>query len=1457
MIGLLIVLLSIPAVQSNLAQRITKSVNKKYGTSIYVDKLGIKWNGDINLKGIYIQDHHQDTLIYARSAATSVLSARKVMNENFELGAITLDDGRFFMKRYKGEDSDNISIFSKKFIPKTPSAGGTFLMSSSRIEVSDGHFRYTDEELSSPVVVDYQNLNARLEDFNLEGAVINTHIDDLSFSAAQGYEITSLEGDLHYDSDAIRLMDFDVKTPYSYVEGNLEMDTSGDKMSDFTNLVEIKAAFAKAEISSNDIAPFYKGFSKDVAFYLEGGMSGTLNDFESKNLWVRGLNNSILQGDVQFKNLLNDQEIWINGNYKELRTSYYDLKKLMPATFKTLPKELTTLGAVRFKGKNLVTENTLVTQGQFITTLGKANVNVTLSDFQNTKNAIYKGHVALKDFDLGTFIGDKRVGTITTDVDIDGKGFIQESLETRITGTIDNVTYKEYTYRGITLFGNLNAPKFNGEILIADKNVKGSLNGLIDVSKQINSYDFEADIDYLNLHELGFVKDSISVLKGSVVMDMKGTGIEDAAGTLNFIDASYKTSVDTYFFKDFDVTSSFDEKNVRTIAINSSDIIDGSVEGIFKFKEVVPLFKNALGSLYTNYQPEVLTESQFMYFDFAINSKIVEVFVPEIRLEPETIIKGGVVSDDAEFKLTFKSPRIEAYGYKASSIEIKVDNQNPLFNTYIAADSIDTGFYAVSDFNLINVTLKDTLFMKSEFKGGERLADNYDLSLYHTINKEGNSVLGLQKSNILFKDNPWFINEKNDSKNRVIFDNSFKDISIETIVLSHQDERIDLQGEIKGSTYKDIKAEFTNVDLRKITPTIDNLKLDGRVDGKLDVLQKNGSYYPNSTVSIDKLSVNEYLLGVLDLKVAGNTSLTQYDVSSSLRNANFEALEATGTIDASSNDAAIDLDVVLRDFNLAPFDALGQDVISNLRGLASGTAKITGDYKSPEINGSLQLKDGGMKIPYLNTDFDFVGISNVALRDQRFVFNAVQLQDVKYRTLGELNGKISHQNFTQWDLDLNINTDRLLVLDTQEELGALYYGTAFISGEATIKGPTDNLVIDVLAETEPGTVFYVPIDDSEALGDLSYIHFLSPEEKEARINGEIVNVQEIKGLSVNFDLDIDTDALIEVVVDQENGSVLKGKGAGLLLIELDTNGKFKMYGDFAVFDGTFLFKYGGIVQKAFKVREDSNIRWDGVPTEAQLDISAIYKAEANPSILLENPSINRKIPVDVIINLKEQLLQPEITFEIEFPNISSSVRSELEFRLNDRNTRELNAISLVSQGVFLSETSISAAAAVNNLLETTSSVLSNILFSDDDSIFDVGLDLVQGDSTPDIQSAGRVGFTLSTQITNRVLINGKVGVPTGGLSESVIVGDVEVDFLLNEEGSLRAKVFNRQSDIQFIGETEGYTQGAGISYSVDFNSFKGLIRKIFTGKADEALKELSDKSKTPLKAGPDNVSFQN
>ena len=117
----------------------------------------------------------------------------------------------------------------------------------------------------------------------------------------------------------------------------------------------------------------------------------------------------------------------------------------------------------------------------------------------------------------------------------------------------------------------------------------------------------------------------------------------------------------------------------------------------------------------------------------------------------------------------------------------------------------------------------------------------------------------------------------------------------------------------------------------------------------------------------------------------------------------------------------------------------------------------------------------------------------------------------------------------------------------------------------------------------------------------------------------------------------------------------------------------------------------------------------------------------------------------------------------------------------------------------------------------------------DNDKLNFGLSYEQGilDRTTDIQTENRLGVTLSTQISDRVLLNGRVGVPVGGVSETVVAGDVEVQILLNEEGTLSAKIFNRENEIQqFLADRQGYTQGVGLSYQVDFDSFKELMRKI-------------------------------
>ena len=139
--------------------------------------------------------------------------------------------------------------------------------------------------------------------------------------------------------------------------------------------------------------------------------------------------------------------------------------------------------------------------------------------------------------------------------------------------------------------------------------------------------------------------------------------------------------------------------------------------------------------------------------------------------------------------------------------------------------------------------------------------------------------------------------------------------------------------------------------------------------------------------------------------------------------------------------------------------------------------------------------------------------------------------------------------------------------------------------------------------------------------------------------------------------------------------------------------------------------------------------------------------------------------------------------------------------------------------------------------------LTNDILGGDNGNLNLGLDLELAQNTPDIQTNNRVGVTLQTKINDRILVNGKVGVPFGSASQTVISGDVQIDLLLNEDGTLRAKVFNRENSIRNFGEEIGYTQGVGLSYNVEFDSFKELLQIIFTGKNKKKKKAKNETKK--------------
>ena len=1441
---ILILLLSIPTVQTSLGKYVTDKVNEKYGTNINIDRVGIQFNGDVELKDILIKDHYADTLVAVKELNTSVISFKNLSQNKFSFGDIDVYDLYLNIKTYKGEKDSSLDIFTESFDSDQKSEN-KFLLSSSDVSIENSIIKVTDQNKEKERILLLKNFNLNATNFVIFGPDVTTRVNTLNFIDARGVEVNNMSANFKYSLSEMRLDDLKIVTDNSDIKADLIFKHNRG-LRNFTDSVQINAKFNNSKVYLNELNKFYNEFGVNQYVNFSADITGTLNNMNTQNVQLKGSRRTELRGDLNFKNLFNKEEnnFVMDAEFEQLSSTYTDLKSMLPNVLgNALPSSLERLDRFTIKGNSQITSKTVLTDIEIATSLGIIISDLQLSEIDDIDNALYVGNIILDEFDVGQFIEDKNVGKMSLNADVNGRGFTLENLNTLVEGDIYNFSYNDYYYSDVDVSGTVINKIFNGKLETQDEHVDLDFNGLIDFTKDIYNYDFVADVRFADLNALNFVeRDSVSVFKGLVDMKMQGTSLDNAVGSVNFKNTLYKNQEDEYYFEDFSISSSFKE-DIRTLKINSPDIIEGELKGRYNVRELVKLTENSLGSLYNNYSAHVIGVEQVVDFNFKIYSKIAEVFYPELNFGSNTTIRGHIESNAKNFNILFRSPKISFEKNQASDIRVTVDNNNPLFNTLIEVAKFDSDTYNIKDFSLVNVTKNDTLYVRSEFNGGKTYNDHFDLNMYYTINKDKKSVVGFDKSKINFKGNDWFINESQNRLNTISFKKDFTDIVFSELKMTHQNEKIELNGKVIDALNKDIDLSFNDIALEKVLPEIDNLSLEGNLNGNLDIVQTDGAYLPQSNMVIDNLKVNEVNLGSFDALIKGNESLTNYLVNIGLKNDTSESLRIYGDLDVISNNSRIDLDVAFDRFSLVPLNPFGGENITNIRGLVNGKAKVIGSLSRPDISGELTLNNAGMSIPYLNIDYKLEDDTKVKLSQQSFNFINVQLTDNEFFSKADLNGSVSHVNFSNWALDLHLDSDRLLVLNTVDDDEKLYYGTAFVDGSIDLVGPTDQLVIGAEVASEEGTIFKIPLKDTQTLSDVNYIHFLSPEEKRAQAKGEEITIESIKGLELDFDLTVNENADIEIVIDKSTGSTIRGKGNGGLLAQINTNGKFNMFGDFFVTEGTYNFNYQGVIQKAFKVKPGGTLLWEGDPLSADINIQAVYDdIEANPSILLDNP-INRSIPVEVQIDLTGSLEQPNLDYQLSFPRVNSNLNSELQYRLNDKASREFQAISLLVTGSFRNDLSNLGTSDIYGLVSDRINAILNDLISSDGGNLDFNFAFEAGENNPDFQTGDRFITGVSAQISDKILVNGRVGVPIGGVTETVVAGDVEIQVLLNEERTLTLNIFNRENTIRNFGEQIGYTQGIGVSWNVEFDNFKELMHKLFKPNEKKTIIEEEQNSK--------------
>jgi hypothetical protein len=352
--------------------------------------------------------------------------------------------------------------------------------------------------------------------------------------------------------------------------------------------------------------------------------------------------------------------------------------------------------------------------------------------------------------------------------------------------------------------------------------------------------------------------------------------------------------------------------------------------------------------------------------------------------------------------------------------------------------------------------------------------------------------------------------------------------------------------------------------------------------------------------------------------------------------------------------------------------------------------------------------------------------------------------------------------------------------------------------------------------------------------------------------------KKFRGFEMELDLDITEDAVVQMIFDPKLGDGIKTSGRGSLRILMDQSSGLTMYGDVELTEGEYLFTLQNVINKRFEIEPGGEIKFNGSPTDATVDLEAIYTTRTAPYNLYpgdpsEEEALKKRIPVECRLKLQGELQSPTISTGIEMPTAEPNMRDLLENATSTEEELMKQFLSLLVINNFYSVSGYGGqdAGAMNSGVAgvTASELLSNQLtnwlsqISDD---FDIGVNYRPGDEV----TSDEVELALSTQLLDdRVIISGNVDVggqetnpSSGAASNPYIVGDFDVEFKLTDNISLIA--FNRARD-ELLYETAPYKQGVGISYREEFNDLAHLKNRYREGLFNRKKKKKNKKSTNP------------
>lgn len=1472
----IVIAIQTPYVQNYITQKVLNSLNNQFGTSISVESVDIDFFGDVNLYKVKAKDHKELEFIQIPQLTANISLWGILRNSNdIKIEQLDLINANVQVLTYEGDSISNFIQFIDKFVVGESEEDSEFKIRGD-IRISDSKLSIINYNLepNHQVWLDAENFNAVIEDVSVSGSTYKANIENLAFEAeknAEKFKLERLSSTFEMNDRGILLDNLYLTTQSSNFEGyfHLKYD-SIQAFDDFGNKV-IWVVQLKEDnyFGYKDLRYFVPDWSKDEKIMISGNVQGPLNQLNAQNLIISNGNTFLKTGNINVGQLLNSS-FDFQTDYLEAQSSYQDLIRILPDDIAVnLTDFLSKFGDFDYKGALHLDENKVIADGIAKTALGEAELLLNLYDY-NGNQPIYNGNLKTSRFDLKRLTDTPELGFVAGNLNFDGKGFDLSSLRIQTRGNIQYLDLLGDRYRNVYVNGILNRQKFDGTLSLNDPNAKLNYVGIFDFSSPNFAMDFTSKVDYINLNHFGITDRENSWLKGNIVGNASFSDLNDMVGQIQVSELAFNSDSVNVEVPLANLSLENVSPAVRKATLDFPGFAFAEIEGQFQLQEVPQVFQNGLGQFLVNYEKREVASGQSFLFQVNIQDNLLAYFVPELYVQPNTNIIGFTNNDEELFELSLNSPFVQYLEYKADSIDLNITTLNDRAFK-LEAKKIDIQNYLLQDLKVQGNRLNDTLRADAHFYAGDHREGEFNLNFYQTFGDNMELKTGFAPSSIQIENQLWQINPNNErNRNYAVLDFDNNQFSIHDILFQSENQFVRINGEYLNDDNFSLDADLENVDLSKVIPSsvLGELQLEGIANGNVDIIKTIDELKPVADLRIDSIKMNGFEIGNFVTNATYEIENQIFNIQGSLDRDNVNTLFLTGEIDNKGATPNVDMVASLSDFNVNILSVFLDEVLTDWKGTLSGDVSVKGNPMNPSISGFVAANDIGFKMVYLGTTYHMMGENDFILQKEPGTSGYLTLPDVEFteqtsRTHGIVDGLLIFSDLSNWFMDLDFESDRLLVMNTTVSDNELFYGKIFAGGSFSMYGPASDMELSGYGvNVLNGSSISLNTGATSTVETNRFIQFYSFDEFGNLVEPDELN-QEISGFSMDLDMNVDEGTTVNLVLDAQSNDKIEARGtANDFKLQMNRAGNLNIEGEYVISDGIYTYKEALVIDKDFELEDGGYIRFDGDPYNATMDLKAIYSRYVNNLGEYLGLTTTQATIVDLVIAITGDLENTQIEFLVEAPDASSQVRSALQNKLaNNTDERMKQASFLLVLGRFGTEELLAAGtatgAATASAFELLGKQVGN-LFSSIIPGFELNPTYLQAVNRN--AQSDRIQTQYNLALNERLRINGAVGTPLGTEYNEPVTMQVELDYDISRkaDNGLVLRAFSRPSTLGIenfnVNSTFAQSYGAGVVFRRSFNSFKQLIRR---PRSEENQRNTEDNSNNAQPNNPqDSIGIQ-